>query len=237
MHNLILIRHGQSQWNLEKRFTGFYDAELTNKGKLEAKYAGQLIKKLNISFDSCFTSQLQRAKNTLSIILETLNQTNTRVNKAWELNERHYGELTGLNKDEIIKKHGVKQVKIWRRSYNVPPPPMHTENIYKKNILKNIPENKMPASESLKNTFERVVPYYLKNIEPLVFKKKNILVVFHGNSCRALLKKIFNISNQKIIKIEIPTGNPLLIRFDKNFKVYDFKYLDKKRSKKIIFKK
>ena len=229
MHNLILIRHGQSQWNLERRFTGFYDAELTNKGKLEAEYAGQLIKKLNISLDSCFTSQLQRAKNTLSIILETLNQTNTRVNKAWELNERHYGGLTGLNKDDTIKKYGEEQVKLWRRSFSTRPPPLNRENPYKDKINSNI------LSESLEDTINRVVPYYEKNIEPLIFSEKNVLIVFHGNSCRALLMKLFNISKEKIIQFEIPTGNPLLIKFDKNQKIKEYKYLDHKREKKILF--
>jgi len=236
MNNLILVRHGQSLWNLERRFSGFYDIDLTKHGEYEAKYAGQLIKKLNIEFDSCFTSQLKRAINSLNIILSTLNKKNIKVNKAWELNERNYGSLTGLNKDEIIKKHGSEQVKIWRRSYDIPPPPMEDHHPYKDKIYKNIPPNKMSKSESLRDTFERVIPYYEKEIEPLILGGKNILIVFHGNSCRALLKKVFDISKEKIINLEVPTGNPLLIKFGNNLKIEEYKYLDAKRAKKILFK-
>ena len=128
MNNLILVRHGQSQFNLEGRFTGFYDVGLTPNGEIEAEYAGQLIKNLNIEFDTYFTSQLIRASNSLNIILKVLNKSNVEINKAWELNERHYGDLTGLNKDEMIKKHGINQVKIWRRSFDIPPPLMKTDH-------------------------------------------------------------------------------------------------------------
>ena len=235
MNNLILVRHGQSQWNLERRFTGFYDIDLTEHGKSEAEYAGQLIKKLNIKFDSYFTSELKRAINSLKIILNVLNIKDIQINKAWELNERNYGALTGLNKDEIIKKHGVKQVQIWRRSYDIPPPPMDSNHPYKNKIYSNIPKEKMSGSESLQDTFERVVPYYEKKIKPLISEKKNILIVFHGNSCRALLKKIFRISKEEIINFEIPTGNPLLITFENNLKVKSYRYLDAVRAKKILF--
>ena len=226
MNNLILVRHGQSQWNKEKRFTGWADIDLTEKGKKEAKYAGQLIKKLNIEFDVCFTSKLKRAINTSEIILIVLNK---KVCKTSDLNERHYGELTGLNKDEIAKKFGIKQVLIWRRSLNIAPPPMKKNHPYKKKINSNI------LSESLKDTFNRVVPYYNENIKPLIISKKNILVIFHGNSCRALLMKIFNISKKKIDKFEIPTGNPMLVKFSEDGKILNYKYLDSKRSKKILF--
>ena len=229
MNNLILVRHGQSQWNKEKRFTGWADIDLTEKGKKEAKYAGQLIKKLNIEFDVCFTSKLKRAINTSEIILKVLNKNNIKVCKTSDLNERHYGELTGLNKDEIAKKFGIKQVLIWRRSLNIAPPPMKKNHPYKKKINSNI------LSESLKDTFNRVVPYYNENIKPLIISKKNILVIFHGNSCRALLMKIFNISNKKIDKFEIPTGNPMLVKFGEDGKILNYKYLDSKRSKKILF--
>ncbi|OUX37742.1 MAG: phosphoglyceromutase [Proteobacteria bacterium TMED261] len=229
MNNLILVRHGQSQWNKEKRFTGWADIDLTEKGKKEAKYAGQLIKKLNIEFDVCFTSKLKRAINTSEIILKVLNKNNIKVCKTSDLNERHYGELTGLNKDEIAKKFGIKQVLIWRRSLNIAPPPMKKNHPYKKKINSNI------LSESLKDTFNRVVPYYNENIKPLIISKKNILVIFHGNSCRALLMKIFNISKKKIDKFEIPTGNPMLVKFSEDGKILNYKYLDSKRSKKIIF--
>jgi len=229
MNNLVLVRHGQSEFNLERRFTGFYDIRLTKKGESEAEYAGQLIKKLNIKFDAYFTSQLMRAYNSLNIILKVLNKSNVEINKAWELNERHYGDLTGLNKDEMIKKHGINQVKIWRRSFDIPPPLMKTDHPYKNKINSSI------LGESLKDTFERVMPYFNQKIKPLILSDKNILIVFHGNSCRALLMKILNISKNNIINFEIPTGNPLLIRFEKNLEVKDYKYLDEKRAKKILF--
>ena len=229
MNNLILVRHGQSLWNKERRFTGWADIDLTDQGKLEAKKAGELIKALEIDIHAFFTSNLKRAQNSLKIILKTLNKENVKVIKTSALNERHYGGLTSLNKDETIKKYGDQQVQIWRRSYEIPPPPMEKEHPYIKKINSNI------LSESLKDTFERVIPYYNKEIVPLISSKKNILIVFHGNSCRALLKKIFNISNENIIRLEIPTGNPFLINFENNFKVKNYKYLDKERAKEILF--
>ena len=238
MNNLILVRHGQSQWNKEKRFTGWADIDLTKQGQKEAEFAGKLIKELNIEFDAYFTSFQKRAINTLGIILSILNKQNTKVKKAWELNERHYGALTGLNKDEIIKKHGNKQVHIWRRSFDTPPPKMDLSNPHhpiKNKSYKNIPTHKIPDSESLKDTFKRVVPYYLQEIEPLILSKKNILISAHGNSLRALCKKIFNISDKKIIDFEIPTGNPLLISFAKETNLKEYKYLDTKRARKILF--
>jgi len=229
MNNLILVRHGQSLWNKEKRFTGWADIDLTEDGKLEAKKAGQLISELKIKFHACFSSKLKRAINSLEIILKTLGKQNSNIYKTDALNERHYGELTSLNKDEIIKKYGSKQVQIWRRSFDVSPPPMKNEHPYKNKI------NSLILSESLKDTFNRVIPYYEKSIKPLISSKKNILVVFHGNSIRALLMNIFNISKEKIVEFEIPTGNPLLIQFDEGIKIKKYKYLDEKRSKKILF--
>ena len=238
MNNLILIRHGQSVWNLERRFTGWADVKLTEHGKSEAKYAGLLIKELNIEFNNYFTSVQNRAISTLEIILDVLNKKNSEIKKAWELNERHYGALTGLNKDEMIKEHGEKQVKIWRRSFKVPPPPMKesSPNHPSKNkAYANIPIDKIPNAESLENTFDRVIPYYEKNIKPLLFSNKNVLIAAHGNSLRALCKKLLNISNKKIIDFEIPTSNPLLINFTKNLEVKNYKYLDSKRAKNIFF--
>ena len=229
MNNLILVRHGQSLWNKEKRFTGWADIDLTEQGKSEAVRAGQLIKKLNIEFHAYFTSQLKRAINSLEIILKILDKQNAEIIKDTALNERHYGELTSLNKDETIKKYGNKQVQIWRRSFDIPPPKLNSQHPYKNKINSNI------LGESLKDTFERVIPYYNEKIEPLISSKKNILIVFHGNSCRSLLKKILNISNEKITKLEIPTGNPLLIRFGEKLKVKEYKYLDNMRAKKILF--
>ena len=238
MNNLILVRHGQSEWNKEKRFTGWADIDLTKQGQKEAMHAGKLIKELKVEFDAYFTSVQKRAINTLNIILNILNKPNAEINKAWELNERHYGSFTGLNKDEMIKKHGSKQVHVWRRSFNITPPPMDLSNPYhpsKNKIYSNIPINKIPDSESLRNTFERVVPYYEKKIKPLIISKKNILIAAHGNSLRALCKKILNISKRNIINFEIPTGNPLLIIFEKNLEVKKYKYLDSKRAKNILF--
>ena len=229
MNNLILVRHGQSLWNKERRFTGFVDIELTKEGKLEAERAGKLIKELNIKFDAYFTSQLKRAISSLNIILEILGKPNVEINKAWELNERHYGGLTGLNKDDTIKKYGNKQVEVWRRSFYTRPPPMDKQHPYKNKINSNI------LSESLEDTVKRVIPYYEKKIKPLISSKRNVLIVFHGNSCRALLMKILNISKEKIVQLEVPTGNPLLIEFGDNLKVQDYKYLDAKRAKKILF--
>ena len=229
MNNLILVRHGQSIWNKEKKFTGFMDVELTEKGKSEARHAGRLIKKLNIKFDAYFASELKRAINSLNIILEVLCKPNVVINKAWELNERHYGNLTGKNKDEIITKYGANKVHAWRRSFSSRPPPIEKQNSYKDKIKSNI------LCESLEDTFSRTIPYYEKKIKPLLALKRNILIVFHGNSCRALLMKILNISKEKIIELEIPTGNPLLIRFSDNLKVENYKYLDTERTKKILF--
>ena len=238
MTNLILVRHGQSIWNKEKRFTGWADISLTEHGKSEARQAGQLIKELNIEFDAYFTSVQKRAIHTLEIILDILNKKNSEIKKAWELNERHYGALTGLNKDEMMKKHGEKQVHIWRRSFAVPPPPMketHPNHPSKYKAYINIPTSKIPSAESLKNTFERVMPYYEKNIKPILVCNKNILICAHGNSLRALCKKLLNISDKKIINFEIPTGNPLLIIFHKSLEIKKYKYLDAKRAKNILF--
>jgi len=229
MSNLILIRHGQSIWNKEKRFTGFVDVKLTEEGKSQAELAGHFINDLNIEIDAYFTSQLERAINTLNIILKILHKSNVTVNKSWKLNERHYGGLTGLNKDDTIKKYGKKQVQIWRRSFDTRPPPMDEYHPYRDKIKSDI------LSESLQDTIKRVIPYYKNKIKPLIYKKKNILISFHGNSCRALLMEILNISKEKIIEFEVPTGNPLLVQFGDDSKVKNFKYLDSKRSKKILF--
>ena len=177
MTNLILVRHGQSIWNKEKRFTGWMDVDLTEKGESEAKLAGQLIKELDIEFHTCFTSCLRRAEKSLKIILEVIDKKNIEIIKSEALNERHYGGLTSLNKEETIKKYGDKQVEIWRRSYDVPP----------------------PNGESLKMTYERSVPYY-KDVICSNFKNSNIIISAHGNSIRAIIKYLFNYSNSEILK-------------------------------------
>ena len=237
MSILILVRHGQSTWNLEKRFTGWVDVDLTEKGKLEAEKAGSLIKNKEIKIDLYYSSLQLRANSTLKIIQKVLNDKKN-FNKAWQLNERHYGALTGLNKIEMIKKLGEDRVHEFRRSWDIKPEPLSKKSPYHPlNIetYKKVPEKIIPDTESLKNTYERVIPYFNKKIKPLILTNKNILIVFHGNSCRALLKEILNISEKKIIEFEIPTGNPLLIRFKENLKVKDYKYLDQKRAKKILF--
>ena len=239
MNHLILVRHGQSVWNLEKRFTGWVDVKLTDHGKLEACKAGELIKKMDLKINSFFCSYQKRAIDTLDLILNTLNVKPNQITKAWELNERHYGELTGLNKDEMKKVYGEKKIYIFRRSWNISPAPLDKKNPYHPlniKIYKNIPKNKIPNTESLKNTYERVISYYLKNIKPLIQNGQNILISAHGNSIRALCKKLFNISNTNISKLEIPTGNPLLIKFNENLKIDDSYYLDSSRSRNLLVK-
>ena len=235
MKNLILIRHGESIWNLENRFTGWFDVELTPKGKEEAETAGKLIKNLNIEINKYFTSYQKRAVETLSLAIKKL-AGEKEIIKAWELNERHYGNLTGLNKKETEDKFGSDQVFKWRRSWNIAPPDIEISNPYYNKILnsyKNIPANKIPKSESLKDTFNRSVPYFDKKIYPLI-EKNNIIISAHGNSLRALYKKIINISEKNICELNIPTGNPLLIEFKNSKEIKNFKYLDKNREKKII---
>ena len=234
MGKLIAIRHGQSTWNAENRFTGWVDVDLSEKGVQEAEKSGKLLKELNINFDICFTSYLKRAINTLEIVLEVIGK-DIKYTKAWELNERHYGALTSLNKAETEKKLGEKQFKKYRRSWDIPPPNLdkdskyssHKDPLYKD--LKNIPD-----SESLKNTYDRVVPYFEKNIEKHLRENKNIILSAHGNTIRALGKKIFNISDKNINLLEIPTGNPLIIHFDNLGKVLSTKYLDESRKAEII---
>tara|TARA_B100000214_G_scaffold350809_1_gene304758 strand:+ start:658 stop:1371 length:714 start_codon:yes stop_codon:yes gene_type:complete len=234
MSKLIAIRHGQSTWNAENRFTGWVDVDLSEKGVQEAEKSGKLLKELNIDFDICFTSYLKRAINTLEIVFEVTGK-NKKFIKAWELNERHYGALTGLNKAEMKKKLGEEQFKKYRRSWDIPPPKLdinskyssHNSPLYKG--IKNI-----PSTESLKDTYERVVPYFQMNIEKHLKQNKNVLLSAHGNTIRALGKKIFNISDRSINLLEIPTGNPLIIDFDKSVKFLNAKYLDESRKTKII---
>ena len=234
MSYLILIRHGQSTWNLEGRFTGWVDVDLTENGKHEAKKAAELIKKLNIKINYYFSSLQLRANNTLKIIQKTLND-NQNFIRAWELNERHYGMLTGLNKVETGKKIGKEKVHQLRRSWDLRPEPLdHKSPFHPLNIdtYKKIPKENIPDTESLKDTYERVIPYFEKNIADKL--NKNIIIAAHGNSIRALCKHLFNIDNEKISKLEIPTGNPLLIKFDNNKKVKEASYLDKKRANDLI---
>jgi len=239
MNHLILVRHGQSVWNLEKRFTGWVDVELTVQGKLEANKSGELIKKLNLKINNFFCSYQKRAINTLELILNNINSKPNQITKAWELNERHYGELTGLNKDQMKKVYGEKKIHIFRRSWDMSPAPLNKNNPYHPlniEIYKNIPRNKIPDTESLKDTYERVIYYYLKIIEPLIQNGQNVLITAHGNTFRALCKKLFNISDKNIPRLEIPTGNPLLIKFKNNLKIDGCRYLDSSRSKDLLVK-
>jgi len=237
MSHLILVRHGQSEWNLENRFTGWVDVDLAPRGKLEACKSGELIKELKINIDYFFTSYQIRAINTLKLILNTLRIEDKQIIKAWELNERHYGSLTGLNKDEMKKKIGEKKVHEFRRSWDIAPEPLSKNNPYHpKNIdaYKNIPIENLPDTESLKDTYERVFPYFKKEILNKLNNNKNILISAHGNSLRAICKYLFNLDKNKITKLEIPTGNPLLIFFDEKNQIKKCHYLDKERAKDLI---
>ena len=234
MSYLVLVRHGQSVWNLEKKFTGWVDVDLTENGKSEAKKAGELINKNNLTIDLYFSSVQLRAKNTLKIIQGELKD-NKVPSEAWELNERHYGSLTGLNKDEMKVKLGEDKVHQFRRSWDLRPDPLEKQNPYHPSnieIYKNIPEDKIPSTESLKDTYERVIDFYKKKIE--IINDKNILISAHGNSIRALCKYLFNLDNDVISKLEIPTGNPLLIEVNGDKKVLSAKYLDSGRAKDLL---
>ena len=236
MSKLILTRHGQSVWNAENRFTGWVDVDLSEQGILEARRSGQLIKDLNINIDLSYTSFLKRAIKTLTVILEEINL-ELELNTSWEINERHYGALTGLNKEETKKKIGEEKFKKYRRSWDISPPPI-SESDQNQSLFSplnvSIPEGKIPLTESLKDTYNRVIPFFESRIKPKLQNNKNIIIAAHGNSLRALCKKLLNISDQKINELEIPTGNPLIIEFDQVLEVQDIRYLDKSREKKII---
>ncbi|MBD1132564.1 2,3-bisphosphoglycerate-dependent phosphoglycerate mutase [Pelagibacterales bacterium SAG-MED45] len=233
MSYLILVRHGQSVWNLEKKFTGWVDVDLTENGKLEAKKAGELIKHEQIQVSLYYSSFQLRAKNTLKIIQDEL-EDHKKVRSAWELNERHYGALTGLNKDKMKKKLGEEKVHQFRRSWDIRPEPLEKKSPYHPiNIktYKEIPLDKIPDTESLKDTYERVIKFYNEEIESNI--SKNILISAHGNSIRALCKYLFGLNNKEISNLEIPTGNPLLIELNNN-KILNCKYLDKERAKDLL---
>ena len=233
MSYLILVRHGQSIWNLQKRFTGWVDVDLTENGKLEAKKAGELIKQENIKINLYYSSFQLRAKKTLKIIKSEL-EDNKHINEAWELNERHYGALSGLNKEETKIKLGEEKVYQFRRSWDLRPDPLDKKSPYHPlNIetYNEIPLEKIPDTESLKDTYERVIKFYSKEIEHKT--SENILISAHGNSIRALCKHLFNLDDNEISKLEIPTGNPLLIELE-NGKISNCKYLDQDRAKDLL---
>ena len=235
MSYLILIRHGQSTWNLEKRFTGWVDVDLTEKGILEAKKSGDLIKDQNIKIKYYYSSLQLRAINTLKLVQESLGDKQNFI-KAWQLNERHYGALTGLNKDEMNKKLGKEKIYQFRRSWDLRPDPLDKQSQFHPiNIeaYKGVPVENIPNTESLKDTFERVINYYDLKIKDNL-SNGNVLISAHGNSIRALCKYLFKIDQIQISNLEIPTGNPLLIEIDKNLNIKDCKYLDQDRAKDLV---
>ena len=235
MTYLILVRHGQSKWNLEKRFTGWVDVDLTKEGKLEAEKAGFLIKKKDISINLYYSSLQLRANNTLKIIQKVLNDEKN-FTKAWQINERHYGALTGLNKTEMSHKLGEDKVHQLRRSWEIKPEPLSKESPYHPfniDTYNNVPKENIPDTESLKDTYERVIKFYDEEIKNQL-KNKNILISAHGNSIRALCKYLFKLDNDQISKLEIPTGNPLIIQLNDKYKIISCEYLDKERAKDLL---
>ncbi len=230
MPTLVLIRHGQSQWNLENRFTGWVDVDLSPQGEHEARRAGDLIAKEGIAFDRAFTSVLTRAIRTLWLTLGGCGQAWIPIVNDWRLNERHYGGLTGLNKAETAARHGDEQVRVWRRSYDIPPPPLESGSPYDLSRDRRYRSIDVPATESLKTTLERVLPYWSSTIAPTLKAGDSVLITAHGNSLRAIVKHLFNVPDAEIPQVEIPTGNPLLIELDALLRPVRARYLDEARA-------
>ena len=225
---LVLIRHGESEWNKLNSFTGWTDVELSEKGKTEATNAGKILKEKGFDFDICYTSYLKRAIHTLNRALESMDREWLPVYKSWKLNERHYGALQGLNKSETAKKFGEEQVKVWRRSFDVAPPVLKDDDERNPKFdaayrMEN--KSELPLHESLKDTIARVVPYYEDVVKKDLIAGKRVLVVAHGNSLRALVKYFDNLTNEEIVKVNIPTGVPLVYEFDDDFNVTSKYYL------------
>ena len=232
MIKLVLLRHGESQWNLENRFTGWTDVDLTPKGELEAKSAGDILKKNNFDFDIVYTSVLKRATRTMDICLSEMKINNILIEYSWRLNERHYGALQGLNKSETAKKYGDEQVLKWRRSYDIPPPPLEeSDNRWSGNDpnYSNIDRNNIPLSECLEDTVNRFLPYWDKTIKPTILNGKRVLIVAHGNSLRSLVKHLDNISDNDIINLNIPTGIPLIYELSDDMEPVNNYYLGNKK--------
>jgi len=228
MHKLILLRHGESTWNKENRFTGWTDVDLSGKGVQEAHKAGEYLKKENVKFDIAFTSRLRRAVMTLNIVQDVMDLMWVPVIRAWELNERHYGALQGLNKSEMAVKYGEAQVKIWRRSYDVRPPALElTDERHpnKEEKYADLKPEQLPSCECLKDTVARTIPYYGQNIVPYLKAGKTVMIAAHGNSLRALVKYLDNIAEDVITELNIPTGLPLIYELDDNLKVNKSYYL------------
>ena len=221
MYRLVLLRHGESTWNQENRFTGWVDVDLTEKGRQEAREAGRLLARETFEFDVAYTSVLKRAIRTLWITLEELDMMWIPVHNSWRLNERHYGALQGLNKSETAAKHGDEQVAIWRRSYDIPPPPLETTDPghpSRDRRYADIPRQQVPLAESLKDTVARFLPYWKERIAPDIKAGKHVLITAHGNSLRALVKYLENVSDQEIVKLNIPTGVPILYNLNEDLR-------------------
>ena len=221
MIKLVLVRHGQSMWNLENKFTGWTDVELSPKGIAEAKEAGKVLKEKGFSFDLAFTSVLKRAEDTLRYILKEMNEENIEIKRSWKLNERHYGALQGLNKEETKEKYGEKRVLLWRRSTDVRPPELDkSDKRYPGNDPKynGLSEEELPKTENLLDTIKRVVEYWNSDIKPELENGRKIIIAAHGNSLRGLIKYLDNISDEDIIKLELQTGNPICYELDDNLK-------------------
>ena len=228
MYTLVLLRHGESTWNRENRFTGWTDVDLTEKGRDEAAEAGRLIKAEGLTFEVAFTSVLKRAIRTCWITLDELDRLWIPVERSWRLNERHYGALQGLNKAEIAAQHGEEQTKIWRRSYDVPPPPLSSEDPRhpaRDPRYATLAAADLPLTESLKDTVARFLPYWDDTIAPAVLSGKRVLIAAHGNSLRALVKHLDRISDADIVELNIPTGIPLVYRLDRDLSPIDHRYL------------
>jgi 2,3-bisphosphoglycerate-dependent phosphoglycerate mutase len=229
MYQIVLIRHGQSEWNAKNLFTGWTDVDITEKGANEARTAGKRLKENGFSFDLAFTSFQKRAIKTLHLALEELEQLWIPVNKSWRLNERHYGALQGFNKAEKAKEVGEEQVHIWRRSFDVAPPPLDLEDERHPRFdgrYKDLKPEELPATESLKDTIKRVLPYFENEIVPEIKAGKKIIISAHGNSLRSLVKHLDNISDAEITGVNIPTGVPLIYELDENMKALSSRYLE-----------
>jgi len=225
---LVLLRHGQSTWNLANLFTGWIDVDLSPQGLEEAREAGRLLKAEEIPFDIAFTSVLKRAVRTLWIALDELDMMWLPVERSWRLNERHYGALQGLDKAQTVEKHGAEQVKIWRRSYDIPPPPLgtdHPQHPCHERRYAEVPPAELPSSESLKDTLGRVLPFWNKRIAPELTAGRNVLVAAHGNSLRAMVKMLDQMSDQAIVELNIPTGVPLVYELDSHLTPLSKRYL------------
>lgn len=233
MSALVLLRHGQSQWNLDNRFTGWVDVDLTAQGEAEARKGGALIKAEGVRFDRAYTSVLTRAIRTANLALSAAGQAWVPLVKSWRLNERHYGALTGLDKAETAKVYGDAQVKIWRRSYDTPPPPLAPGGPFDLSGDPRYAGVSVPATESLKTTLDRVAPYWTGEIAPKLKAGETVLVAAHGNSLRAIVKLLFAVPDADIVGVEIPTGNPLLIELDSDLKPVAARYLDESRAEPL----